>query len=222
MNQSESSTICCLANKSECLIMSQNRVLTMHCSVNESECLIMNQNRVSTMHCSVKKSECLIMSQSKVSTMHHSVEKSKCLIMSQNRDSTMRRSAEEMKKALFTRKKVNASESCFVAIQNDSNETDDAVLKFMKIHKYFNSSIWNNVLISSFVDFASYSFKSLTQLICKQQKTNHLIITVQELIKKRNLSMRVTEIDFSVFMINWLKKITNNIMIFQEFIYVSA
>jgi len=81
------------------------------------------------------------MSQSKVSTMHHSVEKSKCLIMSQNRDSTMRRSAEEMKKALFTRKKVNASESCFVAIQNDSNETDDAVLKFMKIHKYFNSSI---------------------------------------------------------------------------------
>ncbi len=202
MNQSESSTICCLADKSECLIMSQNRVLTMHCSVNESECLIMNQNRVSTMHCSVKKSE--------------------CLIMSQNRDSTMRRSAEEMKKALFTRKKVNASESCFVAIQNDSNETDDAVLKFMKIHKYFNSSIWNNVLISSFVDFASYSFKSLTQLICKQQKTNHLIITVQELIKKRNSSMRVTEIDFSVFMINWLKKITNNIMIFQEFIYVSA
>ena len=30
------------------------------------------------------------------------------------------------------------------------------------------------------------------------------------------------KIDFSVFMINWLKKITNDIMIFQEFIYVSA
>ena len=44
-------------------------------------------------------------------------------------------SAEEMKKALFTREKVNASESHFITIQNDLNETDDAVLKFMKIHK---------------------------------------------------------------------------------------
>jgi len=114
----------------------------------------------------------------------------------------MRRSAEEMKKALFTREKVNASENHFVAIQNDSDETDDAVSKFMKIHKRFNSSIQNDVLISSFIDFASYSFESLIQLICKQQKMNHLVITVQELMKKKNLSMRDTEIDFSVFMIN--------------------
>jgi len=65
--------------------------------------------------------------------MHCSAEKSKCLIMNQNRNSTMHCSAEEMKKALFTREKVNASESHFVAIQNDSDETDDAVLKSMKI-----------------------------------------------------------------------------------------
>jgi len=73
--------------------------------------------------------------------MHHSAEKSKCLIMNQNRDSTMHHSAEEMKKALFMKKKVNALKSCFVAIQNDSDETDDAVLKFMKIYKCFNSLI---------------------------------------------------------------------------------
>ncbi len=41
-------------------------------------------------------------------------------------------------------------------------------------------------------------------------------------MKKKNSSMRDIEIDFSVFMINWLKKITDNIIIFQEFIYVSA
>ncbi len=41
-------------------------------------------------------------------------------------------------------------------------------------------------------------------------------------MKKINSSTHDTEIDFSVFMINWSKKITNNIMIFQEFIYVSA
>ncbi len=134
----------------------------------------------------------------------------------------MHHSAEEMKKALFTRKKVNASESHFVAIQNDSDEADDAVLKFMKIHKCFNSLIQNNVLILNFVNFASYFFESLTRLICKQQKMNHLVITVQELMKKRNSSTCNTEIDFSVFMINWSKKITNDIMIFQECIYVSA
>jgi len=39
-------------------------------------------------------------------------------------------------------------------------------------------------------------------LIFKQQKINHLVITVQELMKKKNLSMRDTEIDFSIFMIN--------------------
>ncbi len=242
MSQSKDSTMCHLADESECLIMSQNRISTMHCSVEKSECLIMSQSRILTMHhsvekneclimsqnkdstmrCSVKKSKCLIMNQSRVSIMRRSAEKSECLIMSQNRDLTMRRSAEEMKKALFTREKVNASESCFVAIQNNSDETDDAVLKFMRIHKCFNSSIWNDVLISSFVDFASYSFKSLTRLICKQQKMNHLVITVWELMKKKNSSMCNTEIDFSVFMINWSKKITNDIMIFQEFIYVSA
>ncbi len=70
--------------------------------------------------------------------------------------------AEEMKKALFTREKVNVSESYFIAIQNDLNETDDAVLKFIKIHKHFNLLIQNDVLILSFVNFASYSFKSLT------------------------------------------------------------
>ncbi len=107
----------------------------------ESECLIMNQSRVLTMHHSVEKSECLIMSQSRVSIMHHSTEKSKCLIMSQNRDSTMHHSAEEMKKALFMREKVNASESHFVAIQNDSDKINDTVLKSMKIHKRFNSLI---------------------------------------------------------------------------------
>jgi len=82
--------------------------------------------------------------------MCYSAEKSECLIMNQSRDSIMHHSAEE-KKALLTREKVNASENHFVAIQNDSNETDDAVLKFMKIHKCFNSSIQNNVLISSFI-----------------------------------------------------------------------
>ncbi len=154
--------------------------------------------------------------------MHCSAEKSKCLIMNQNRNSTMHHSAEEMKKALFMKEKVNASKSCFVAIQNDLNETDNAVLKSTKIHKRFNSSIWNNVLISSFVNFASYFFKSLTQLICKQQKINHLVITVWELMKKKNSSTHNIEIDFSVFMINWSKKITDNIMIFRKFIYVSA
>jgi len=192
----------CSVKKSECLIMSQSRDSTMHHSVEKSECLIMSQSRVSTMHCSVEKSKCLIMSQSRDSTMHHSVKKSECLIMSQNRNSTMRRSAEEMKKALFIREKVNASENHFVAIQNDSDETDDAVLKSTRIHKCFNSLIQNDVLTSSFVDFASYSFKSLTQLICKQQKMNHFIITIQELMKKRNLSTCNIEIDFSVFMIN--------------------
>jgi len=98
--------------------------------------------------------------------------------MSQNRISTMHHSAEEMKKALFMKEKVNASKSYFVAIQNDLNETDDAVLKFMRIYKCFNLSIWNNVLTSSFVNFASYFFESLTWLICKQQKMNHFIITV--------------------------------------------
>ncbi len=134
----------------------------------------------------------------------------------------MHRSAEEMKKALFTREKVNISENHFIAIQNDLNETDDTVLKSIKIHECFNSLIQNDVLILNFIDFASHSFKSLTQLICKQQKTNYLIITVQELMKKKNSNMCDIEINFSVFMINWLKKITNDIMIFQEFIYVSA
>ncbi len=41
-------------------------------------------------------------------------------------------------------------------------------------------------------------------------------------MKKRNLSAHDIEIDFNVFMINWSKKITNDIMIFQKFIYVSA
>jgi len=49
--------------------------------------------------------------------------------------------AEEMKKALLTKKKVNASKNHFIMIQNDSNETNDAILKFMKIHKCFNSLI---------------------------------------------------------------------------------
>jgi len=94
--------------------------------------------------------------------MHYSAEKSECLIMSQSKSLTMHHSAEEMKKALFMKEKVNTLKNCFVAIQNDSNETDDAVLKFMKIHKCFNSLIQNNVLTSSFVDFANYSFENLT------------------------------------------------------------
>ncbi len=222
MSQSKVSTMHHSVKKSECLIMSQSRVLTMRHFVEKSECLIISQNRDSTMRRSVKKSKCLIMSQSRVLIMHCFAEKSECLIMSQNRDSTMRRFTEKMKKALFTREKVNASKNHFIVIQNNSDETDDTVLKSMKIHKRFNLLIQNDVLILSFVDFASYSFESLTQLICKQQKMNHLIITVQELMKKRNLSTHDTEIDFSVFMINWLKKITDDIMIFQEFIYVSA
>jgi len=150
----------------------------MHYSVEKNECLIMNQSRVSTMHHSVEKNECLIMNQNRVSTMHYSVKKNECLIMSQSKDSTMHHSVEKMKKALFIKKKVNASENHFIAIQNDLNETDDAVLKFMKIHKCFNSLIQNDVLILSFVNFASYFFKSLIQLICKQQKMNYLVITV--------------------------------------------
>ncbi len=51
---------------------------------------------------------------------------------------------------------------------------------------------------------------------------NYFIITVQELMKKRNSNTHDTEINFSIFMINWSKKITNDIMIFQEFIYVFA
>ncbi len=51
---------------------------------------------------------------------------------------------------------------------------------------------------------------------------NHFVITVQELMKKKNSNICNTEIDFSVFMINWSKKITDDIMIFQEFIYVFA
>ncbi len=41
-------------------------------------------------------------------------------------------------------------------------------------------------------------------------------------MKKKNLSTHDIEIDFSVFMINWSKKIIDNIMLFQEFIYVFA
>jgi len=81
------------------------------------------------------------MSQNRVLIMRCSAEKSECLIMSQNRNSTMHHSAEEIKKALFTREKVNASENHFIAIQNDSDETDDVVSKSMKIHKCFNSLI---------------------------------------------------------------------------------
>jgi len=106
------------------------------------------------------------MSQSRVSIICCSAEKNECLIMNQSRDSTMHHSAEE-KKALIMKKKVIALKSCFVAIQNDSDETDDAVSKFMKIHKCFNSLIQNDILILSFVDFASYFFKNLTQLIYK-------------------------------------------------------
>ena len=202
MSQNRISTMRCSVKKNECLIINQSRVSTMHCSVKKNECLIMNQSKNSTICCSVEKNECLIMNQSRISIMHCFVEKSECLILSQNRDLTMHHSAEEMKKALFTKEKVNASKNHLVAIQNDSDETDDAVLKFMKIHKCFNLLIQNDVLISSFVNFASYSFKSLTQLICKQQKMNHFIITIQELMKKRNLSTCNIEIDFSVFMIN--------------------
>jgi len=110
--------------------------------------------------------------------MHYSAEKSECLIMSQSENLTMHHSAEEMKKALFMREKVNASESHFIAIQNNSDETDDTVLKSTKIYKCFNSLIQNDVLILSFVDLASYFFKNLTQLICKQQKMNYLVIIV--------------------------------------------
>ncbi len=92
------------------------------------------------MHHSVEKSECLIMSQSRDSIICHSAEKSECLIMSQSKDSTMHHSAKE-KKALITKEKVNTSKSHFVAIQNDSNKTENAVLKFTKIHKCFNSLI---------------------------------------------------------------------------------
>jgi len=76
----------------------------------------MNQSESSTMCCSAEKKECLIMSQSRV--MHCSAEERKALIM---------------------REKMNASESCSIAIQNDSDETDDAVSKSMRIHKHFNS-----------------------------------------------------------------------------------
>ena len=178
MSQSKVSIMCHSARKNECLIMSQSKSSTMCHFADKNECLIMSQSRISTMHHSVEKSKCLIMSQNRISIICCSAEKSECLIMSQNRDSTMHCSAKEMKKALFIREKVNTSENYFVATQNDSNETDDAVLKFMKIHKCFNSLIQNDVLISSFVNFANYFFKNLTQLICKQQKTNHLIITV--------------------------------------------
>ncbi len=41
-------------------------------------------------------------------------------------------------------------------------------------------------------------------------------------MKKKSSSMHDTEIDFSIFMINWMKKIIDDIMIFQEFIYISA
>jgi len=222
MSQNKNLTMYHFADESKCLIMSQSRVSTMCRSVKKSKCLIMSQNRESTMCHSVEKNECLIMSQSRVSIMHHSAEKSEFLIMNQNKDSTMHRSVEEMKKALFMKEKVNASKNCFIAIQNDSDETNDAILKSMKIHKCFNSLIWNDVLTSSFINFASYFFESLTQLICKQQKMNHLIITIWELMKKKNSSTHNIKIDFSIFMINWSKKITDDIMIFQEFIYVFA
>ncbi len=41
-------------------------------------------------------------------------------------------------------------------------------------------------------------------------------------MKKKNSSTRDIEIDFSIFMINWSKKITDDIIIFQKFIYVFA
>jgi hypothetical protein len=103
---------------------------------------------------------------------------------------------------------VNEAVSCSVVKQNDSDTAIDAILKVMRIHKFsnlkfFNStSIFNNIMTLSLADYASYSFKNLTRLICKQQKMNNLVITVQELMKKRSSSMCNIEIDFNIFMIN--------------------
>jgi len=84
-----------------------------------------------------------------------SAEENEDLIMSQSESSIMYYFAEE-RKALIRRKKMNASESCSIAIQNNLNKTDNAVLKSARIHKCFNSKlIQNDIMILSFVDFAS-------------------------------------------------------------------
>jgi len=69
-----------------------------------------------------------------------SAEENEDLIMSQSESSIMYYFAEE-RKALIRRKKMNASESCSIAIQNNLNETDNAVLKSARIHKCFNSKL---------------------------------------------------------------------------------
>jgi hypothetical protein len=79
---------------------------------------------------------------------------------------------------------VNEAMSCSIVKQNDSNTAINTILEVIKFHKFFNLkffnsiSIFNDITTSSFTDYISYSFKNLTQLICKQQKMNNFIITV--------------------------------------------
>ncbi len=200
--------------------MNQKVSLTMCYSVKENECLIMNQRASSTMYYSVEENEDLIIHQRVNLTVYCSADESEDLIMSQKVSSTMHHSADE--------NDVNKAMSCSVVKQNNSDTAINAILKVMRIHKFFNlkfldsTVIFNNITTSNLTDYTSYSFKNLTWLICKQQKMNNLVITVQELIKKESLNMCNIEIDFSIFMINWFRKITDDIMIFHEFIYVFA
>jgi hypothetical protein len=109
---------------------------------------------------SAEKSEDLIMNQRMNATMCHSADENEDLIISQRMNSTMCHSADESD--------VNEAMSCLIVKQNDSNTTINVILKVMKIHKFFNlkffnsTSIFNNIMISSLADYASYFFKNLT------------------------------------------------------------
>jgi len=148
------------AEESKCLIMNQKVSLTMCYSVKENECLIMNQRASSTMYYSVKENEDLIMNQRVNLTVYCSADESEDLIMSQKVSSTMHHSADE--------NDVNKAMSCSVVKQNNSDTAINAILKVMRIHKFFNlkfldsTVIFNNITTSNLTDYTSYSFKNLT------------------------------------------------------------
>ena len=152
--------MCYSADENEDLIMSQRMSLTMHHSVEENEDLIMNQRASSIMYYSVEENEDLIMNQRVNLTMYCSADESEDLIMSQKVSSTMHHSADE--------NDVNKAMSCSVVKQNNSDTAINAILKVMRIHKFFNlkfldsTVIFNNITTSNLTDYTSYSFKNLT------------------------------------------------------------
>jgi hypothetical protein len=125
-----------------------------------------------------EESEDLIMNQRMSSIMCHSVEENEDLIMNQRVSSTMYCSAEENEDLIMIQK-MNTAVSCSVKEQNDSDEAINVIFEITRIHKFSDLIlIFNDIMTLNLADYASYFFKNLIQLICKQQKMNNLIITV--------------------------------------------